>query len=35
MSSSEFNNNSEKYIIRIREKLPDIMMLYIDKHLLI
>ena len=31
MSSSEFNNNSEKYIIRIREKLPDIMMLYIDK----
>ncbi|MGN1342173.1 MAG: hypothetical protein ACI4VL_02975 [Bacilli bacterium] len=31
MSSSEFNNNSEKYIIRIREKLPDVMMLYIDK----
>lgn len=30
MSSDEFNNNSEKYIIRIREKLPDIMNLYIE-----
>ena len=26
----EFNNNSEKYIIRIREKLPNIVNLYVD-----
>lgn len=31
ISYIEFNNNSEKYIIRIREKLPDIINLYIDK----
>lgn len=30
LSSSEFNNNSEKYIIRIREKLPSIMNIYIE-----
>lgn len=30
MTSEKFNNNSEKYIIRIREKLPDIMKLYIE-----
>lgn len=29
MTGSEFNNNSYKYIIRIRENLPDIMNLYI------
>ena len=29
-TSTEFNNNSEKYIIRIREKLPEIMKVYID-----
>ena len=32
MSSSEFNSNSEKYIIRIREKLPDIIKLYIEDN---
>ena len=32
LSSSEFNNNSEKYIIRIREKLPDIMNIYIENN---
>ena len=32
MSASEFNNNSEKYIIRIREKLPDIIKLYIEDN---
>ena len=32
MSASEFNNNSEKYIIRIREKLPQIIKLYIDDN---
>ena len=32
MSVSEFNENSEKYIIRIREKLPDIMKLYIEDN---
>lgn len=32
MSTSEFNNNSEKYIIRIREKLPDIIKLYIEDN---
>ena len=30
LTSKEFNNNSEKYIIRIREKLPDIINLYIE-----
>lgn len=30
LKSSEFNNNSEKYIIRIREKLPSIMNIYIE-----
>ena len=29
LKSSEFNKNSEKYIIRIREKLPEIMGIYI------
>lgn len=29
ISASEFNKNSEKYIIRIREKLPDIINVYI------
>ncbi len=28
----EFNNNSEKYIIRIREKLPEIINLYVDNE---
>lgn len=32
MTSSEFNNNSEKYIIRIREKLPEIIKLYIEDN---
>ena len=32
MTGNEFNNNSEKYIIRIREKLPEIMKVYIDKE---
>ena len=32
MTVAEFNNNSEKYIIRIREKLPDIMKLYIKDN---
>ena len=32
MTVTEFNNNSEKYIIRIREKLPDIMKLYIKDN---
>ena len=32
LSSIEFNNNSEKYIIRIREKLPDIMNIYIENN---
>lgn len=30
MTSAEFNDNSEKYIIRIREKLPDITNVYIS-----
>lgn len=30
MTTEEFNDNSEKYIIRIREKLPDIIKFYID-----
>ena len=32
LSSSEFNNNSEKYIIRIREKLPEVMNIYIENN---
>ena len=32
MTGNEFNNNSEKYIIRIREKLPEVMKVYIDKE---
>ena len=32
LSSSEFNNNSEKYIIRIREKLPEVMYIYIENN---
>ena len=32
MTISEFNNNSEKYIIRIREKLPDVIKLYIEDN---
>ena len=32
ISASEFNENSEKYIIRIREKLPDVMKLYIEDN---
>ena len=30
LTGNEFNNNREKYIIRIREKLPDIIDIYID-----
>lgn len=32
LSSSAFNNNSEKYIIRIREKLPEVMNIYIENN---
>ena len=32
LTASEFNANSEKYIIRIREKLPDIIKLYIEDN---
>lgn len=32
LTATEFNDNSEKYIIRIREKLPDIIKLYIDEY---
>lgn len=32
MTGNEFNNNSEKYVIRIREKLPEVMKVYIDKE---
>lgn len=32
MTASEFNNSSEKYIIRIREKLPEIIKLYIEDN---
>lgn len=32
ISTSEFNKNSEKYIIRIREKLPDVMTMYIENE---
>ena len=34
MTAKEFNNNSEKYIIRIREKLPDVIKLYIEDNTL-
>lgn len=34
LTAEQFNNNSEKYIIRIREKLPDIMKLYIEDNTL-
>lgn len=34
MTSKEFNDNSEKYIIRIREKLPEILKLYIEDNTL-
>lgn len=34
MSVKEFNDNSEKYIIRIREKLPEILKLYIEDNTL-
>ena len=30
MTGNEFNNNSYKYITRIRENLPDMMNLYIE-----
>ena len=32
LSSSVFNNNSEKYIIRIREKLPEVMNIYVENN---
>lgn len=32
LSARELNDNSEKYIIRIREKLPDVISLYIDEY---
>lgn len=32
LTSKEFNENSEKYIIRIREKLPEVMKIYIDDN---
>ena len=32
LTVKEFNDNSEKYIIRIREKLPDIIKLYIEDN---
>lgn len=32
ISASEFNKNSEKYIIRIREKLPEVMTMYIENE---
>ena len=34
LTAKQFNENSEKYIIRIREKLPDIMKLYIEDNTL-
>ena len=34
LTSKEFNENSEKYIIRIREKLPEVLKLYIDDNTL-
>ena len=34
LTVAEFNSSSEKYIIRIREKLPDIMKLYIEDNTL-
>ena len=32
LTAKEFNENSEKYIIRIREKLPEIIKLYIEDN---
>ncbi len=32
LTAKEFNENSEKYIIRIREKLPEIISLYIENN---
>lgn len=32
MTAREFNQNSEKYIIRIREKLPEVLNIYIDNN---
>lgn len=32
LTAKEFNENSEKYIIRIREKLPEIISLYIEDN---
>lgn len=32
MTVREFNQNSEKYIIRIREKLPEVLNIYIDNN---
>lgn len=32
LTSQEFNSNSEKYIIRIREKLPDVIKVYIQDN---
>lgn len=32
LTTKEFNENSEKYIIRIREKLPEIIKLYIEDN---
>ena len=32
LTAKEFNENSEKYIIRIREKLPEIINLYIEDN---
>ena len=32
LTPKEFNDNSEKYIIRIREKLPEILKLYIEDN---
>ena len=33
LTTEEFNRNSEKYIIRIREELPSVMNIYIDNGL--
>ena len=32
LTTKEFNDNSEKYIIRIREKLPEIIKLYVKDN---
>ena len=32
LTAKEFNENSEKYIIRIREKLPEVINLYIEDN---